>query len=133
MNREDYAFWCVSEKDLFDHQSYKRAYGIQHAEDGQSCWYPGNWENDYYQYNNGISKAHFRFKRGEVDMLLDIDKGELKFCVVGKMDKGEAVLYNLPKQEIGWVPHLIANSNNIEFRIAMISVDLYGKPIDNMF
>lgn len=118
----------MSRKDIFGAATYKQhAYGINHCDDK---WYSGSSSGGYYKHNNGVSHGNFKFKEGEVDMMLDIDKGELKFCVVGKKDKGEPMLYNLPKQENGWIPHLLASSIATELRIAKISSDLYGEPIE---
>lgn len=109
-----------------------KAYGISPAFNATNSWYPeshgpGYWSRARsYEHNNGISKAHFEFKKGEIDMLLDINKRELRFCVVGKKEKGEAKLYQLPKQTQGWIPHLIAEHKGIQFRIAKIPIELYG-------
>ena len=119
---------------MFENKPYEMAYGISGTEDKKSSWFPGSFEKGYYEHHNGISRECFIFKEGEVDMLLDADEGELKFCVVGLLDDDhEAKIYNLPKQTCGWVPHFYCYCDGTEFRIAKISVDLYGKSINDMF
>ena len=126
--------WGVSEKNIFDAQSFKATYGIVGTSTKDKYWYPISGGHLYYKYHNGISKEHFLFKEGEIDMLLDVDKGELKFRIVGQSDdKHEAKLYNLPKQMYGWVPHFNCYDGHTELRIAKISVKLYGKPINDIF
>ena len=116
--------WGVSKKGIFQATSYTAAYGICASSFKTQAWYPG-YSARYYKLNNRISREHFHFKEGEVDMLLDVDKGELKFCVVGLCDdKYQAILCKLPKKN-NWM----GTRGDCFDR----DTDLYGRPTNALF
>lgn len=103
------------------------------------CWYPGGCTT------NKISTTHFYRQNLDVDILLNLETGELRICVVGMLstDK-EAVLQGIHEvdNEDGWVLHLNVFNNgdggrydteDTEVRIAEISPEIYGQSVDGLF
>ena len=128
--------WAVSRRKIFSNLSYREAFGI-------SCgnqWFPWGEMMDSAR-NNKIRLNHFDKKQLEVDLLLDIDKKELRICVVGKKGKDkEAVISNVEypdKQNKGFVPHINFGGSgqlqSVKVRIVKLPVDLYGEPHDDIF
>ena len=107
---------------------YLNLYGIENS-NGKNYLPQDPINKTKYQYNNDNPTSFFKQKECEIDMLLDIDKGELKFCIVGQYDpQNEIILYNLPKIQNGWIPQFNLNGKNIELRIAQIPIQWYGIP-----
>merc|ERR1719384_3064758 len=124
----------VSEKKSFekDHsETYKFAFGIAHYIE-QYYPKPGS---TYWPHHNHCNKDKFReLIKGEVDLLLDLEKDTLSICVVGHCNSlYQAKLMCIPKNEHGWVPHFNTNSQDQTLQIAKIPVDWYGNHEDNVF
>ena len=129
--------WAVSDKKIFDKYSYNEAYGISAAME-KSSWFPkdGKSLDGYYGSHNNSDRLHFDAEQVEVDMLLDVDKGELNFCVVGQLEKGEAKMFGLPiggEDGNGWVPHMNTTTETTSLKIAKIAVEFYGQSMDEIF
>ena len=82
-----------------------------------------------------IGLQHFKMKKGEVDIYLDVDKRIFKLCVVGACDKeGEVYIDGLvkPPNNDGWVPHLTFASAGPSQQVRVCSIDseCYGKKFD---
>ena len=129
--------WAVSRKKKFSDNSYDYAFGIS----THNQWFPWGAMRDVSSKSNNINLNHFLKKRSQVDLLFDVDKRELRICLVGETGKDkEAIISNIEypdKQNKGFVPHLNFGSYSpdrpIMAQIAKISVDLYGQPYDNIF
>ena len=97
------------------------------------------------EYIKGSSRNTMFFNENKsfVDISLNCDIGELKFCVVGKLNENnkydidivqlfQKVFIDLPNNKHGWQPHInsfISNygySQTIECKIAKIPNELYG-------
>ena len=102
------------------------AYGFGGAE-----YFPD--PKDYYKYNNDKGSFDFFKPNIEVDMLLDLDKKEFRCCIVGHDRNKELKLWNLPKKDDGWVPHIGLWEKNIQLRIAKIQVDWYAINKNDIF
>eukprot|EP00483_Globobulimina_turgida_P002040 UN02042 len=98
----DWLLCGVSEKKAFSKYSYTKVYGI-----ARNRWYPKDQNKfEYFKFHNNISIDHFNRTNLEIDILLNVDKRELKLCVVGLCDKEkEALLWNLDQTKNGYVPH----------------------------
>ena len=71
----------------------------------------------------------------DVDILLDVDKGELSICLVNQKEM-EFKLWNMPLlTSHGWIPHLSTegSSNKTMLRIAQIHPHLYAENMDYLF
>ena len=68
-------------------------------------------------------------------MLLDADKGILKFCVVPFVEeKYEAILRKIPiDNDEGYVPHFNLDRRGQNLKIARIPIDWYGKEKSSIF
>lgn len=113
----------VGEKKSFTKHSYQEVYGV-----ARNNYYPKpKWE--YYEHCNRIQMNHlYERMDGEIDMLLDVDKGELELCLVGLIDEAKRPkLWNLPlSMQNGWVPHFNIYQKDNSVRIASIPVSWYG-------
>ena len=82
-----------------------------------------------------------RFQKQDfcVDMLYNVNKKELKYKMVNEkhvIDDGkECIINGIPISDKGWVPHIVMGQYRQikRFRIASISIDMFGKHIDNLF
>ena len=127
--------WAVSRKQIFTDLSYKFAWGISY--DNQ--WFP--WHNTLIGIanNNNIDLYHFDNSKCEVDLLLDVDKGELKICLVGQKSKDkEAIMSGIKypdNENQGFVPHINFGSSYvpIKVQIAKIPIEWYGEIYDDIF
>ena len=81
-----------------------------------------------YSCTNGTKTKHFQSKElYEIDIYLDLQKNELKICLVGELTKDkELKSWGLPKG-LGWVPHFNLYYKNTEIRIARIPMEWYGE------
>ena len=75
----------------------------------------------------------------EIDIYLDVDKGDVKLCVVGRNDSSQDPhIWGMPiNTKHGWVPYLntiIHNySSKTQFRIASVPIDMFGRSIECLF
>merc|ERR1712154_651844 len=100
------------------------------------CWYPS-----LDVTHSKIGTTHFYRPNLEVDILLNLENGELRICVVGMLSEDkEAILYGINQRDNanGWLPHLNIFNNGdgdrydtggSEVRIAEIDPKFYGQPI----
>eukprot|EP01084_Bolivina_argentea_P239197 402050_1 len=99
-----YLMWMVSQcKNKYIRYSYddKSCYGISYQE-----WFSrGHPEKKNNGIVLGIGNLGLRKSEIEVDMLLDLEKEELRICVVGNKEK-EAEIWPVPKCRKGYKPHL---------------------------
>ena len=130
--------WAVSQPKSFHYLSYNEAYGMAASSIKEYAWYPyasTMGRDGYWKSHNNIARDHFEFQCGEVDMLLDVDQGILKFCVVGQLkDELEAIMHDLPRDtNTGWVPHFNTFCEGTKLRIARIPIELYGQPNNDLW
>ena len=108
------------------------------------CWYPtdstcsGKVNNDRnsasYKYPQFALQHFNKDTRMIVDILLDCDKGEVQFAVVGEPDKFRPKFWNinewLTDDKNGWIPHINARAyvkcKTITARLAKIDVSYHG-------
>ena len=139
--------WGISAKQTFSDLSYmeQTVYGI--TPDGQ--WYfNGSGKGAHHrgingwsgsQRHNDIDTKHFRVKKCDIDLLFNVDEGEMKLCVVegdAVADGKEAVLREIGKSKgeennSGWVPHFNFGSTGKRMcvRLTQIPIEWYGKSI----
>ena len=136
--QRSWMMWAVSRKEVFQDYSYDFAWGISY--DNQ--WFP--WDHDLQGngvVNNEIDLHHFHKEKCQVDILLDVDKKELKICLVGECSQDkEAKITNisyLDNTDKGFVPHLNIGSTSkddpIKVQIAKIPIEWYGQQCDHIF
>ena len=129
--------WAISRKKKFSSLSYNEAFGIS---PDYNQWFPWG-EMDGITETNGIELAHFHKEKIEVDLLLDIDKKELRFGVVGEKENNkEAIISKIEypdKQNKGFVPHINFGGNlyakPTKVQIAKIPVEMYRESYDDIF
>ena len=89
------------------------------------------WRQNVYSEQT----THFKYKN-QIDMLLDIDNKQIKYCSVKKMTKNinkkkllndQVIINHLPLNDKGWVPHFCINEYAMTLRIARIPYLWYGK------
>ena len=125
-----WVMWGVSKPAIFNDRSYKTAFGIASS---HKQYFPWDSKLKAKVKHNDISLTHFFMRKGEVDILLDCDKKELRICLVGKCDElKEAKLWNVQyiEQEdikLGFVPHINLHALESKCRIAKIPVEWYGQ------
>ena len=132
--------WGVSRPGTFTMYSYDDAFGISSKYDQYFPW-AAILKSRVEHSNSEI--AHFLMDKGEVDMLLDADKGELKLCVVGQCEETKVPKLWWDAKKVadayfdddgrGWVPHFNLHEKRQQLRIAKIPVDLFGQKEDHVF
>ena len=104
----------------------------------EKIWGISPWNNEWYPNRsllktNSIDLSHFNQDKFDVDMLLDLDKKELRFCVVGMDINDEtkiAILKNIPQDNAsGFVPYfnLHRHSHGAQLRIIEVPISWYGQ------
>eukprot|EP00483_Globobulimina_turgida_P002891 UN02896 len=96
-------------------------------------WFPLINGIDYKEHNNASSWYFCKQSECQVDRYLDLDKLEIKWCIVGDTDSKheEPKLFKLPKRKTGWVPHINMHDKQTQLGVASIPTELYG--IDNEY
>ena len=127
--------WGISAKKRFPDasQTQQTVYGIK---PGGASYH--NWRNSRHRYN-GTDTGHFKAEQCDIDLLFNVDEGEMKWCVVegdAVVDGKEAVLREVGTREneqndSGWVPHFVfgANAKHMSVRVTQIPIEWYGKSI----
>eukprot|EP01084_Bolivina_argentea_P239194 402044_1 len=121
-----YLMWMVSQcNNKYVTHSYddKCCYGISYSE-----WFSRGHQE---KKNNGASLDQFKKNEIEVDILLDLEKEELRICVVGNKEQ-EAKIWPVPKCKAGYKPHLHLVDVDIT-RLCRIPVNWYGLEKDGIF
>eukprot|EP01084_Bolivina_argentea_P239193 402043_1 len=130
VNGQCYVMWMVSQcKNKYIRYSYddKSCYGISYQE-----WFSrGHPEKKNNGIVLGIGNLGLRKSEIEVDMLLDLEKEELRICVVGNKEQ-EAKIWPVPKCKAGYKPHLHLVDVDIT-RLCRIPVNWYGLEKDGIF
>ena len=141
--------WGVAAPMMLRANTFNEPRGFIWAIALNNCWYP-----TYTNINNKKCKVdtQFRQKEVEVDMLLNLDKKELRFCANGLLDgmktdtrswqtenrkdeENEPKMWNLPAEnKLGWCPHVnFGTAAKATARVAKIPVECYGIKIDKLF
>eukprot|EP01084_Bolivina_argentea_P125637 222576_1 len=110
----------------------------------EDVWGIGKYPGNIYPKKNNKDKKHNDGNRSifysiikpfDVDILLDVDHGELHICLVGKKEH-EFKLWNMPlNTKHGWIPHISTEgcSEMTMLRLAVIDIDLYGESALDLF
>merc|ERR1712228_501188 len=142
--------WGVAAPMMLRANTFNEPRGFIWAIALNNCWYP-----TYSNINDQQVSVDTNFKKKEieVDILLDLDKKELRFCANGLLDEmdpkckdeengkqkilheNEPKMWNFPiENKIGWCPHInMGTCPNTTSRVAKIPIECYGVKIDNLF
>ena len=71
------------------------------------CWYAQGLSDDIHQIECIQKLQHFNiYQSYQVDILLNFNTKQVKFCVVGHKDKFQPTFYNINKYGNKWMPHI---------------------------
>eukprot|EP01084_Bolivina_argentea_P264468 447994_1 len=116
--------YAVSERKKYSDDSYEIVYGMANCDQ----WFPYVDGMDYPDHNEASSWYFCQQKECEVDMLLDLNKRQIKYCIVGDTNPKHEypILYKIPKRKSGWIPHINFHDTETRIRAAAIPIELFG-------
>ena len=116
--------YCVSKREKFKSGTLK-AYGHSsvHGIAYNKCWY----SNGSDAIHNNVCLDLCQKGPFELDILLNLEKNILKFCIVGQIKK-QTIFKNMPRYKEGYIPHFNFgfSAQKIALRIVEIPSQWFG-------